>query len=121
VCSSDLPREAPTQIHLRSIRISLAMLLLLGFFGVSPIGAAVQPAGFYVEATGHALGDPFLSYWVDNDGARSLGLPVTDVVSRNGRTAQYFQYGVWSSSAMTRFRGYAPGPTCSTNCAANLA
>lgn len=88
------PREAPIQFEPRTVRIALAILLVLGFLGVSPVTATAQPTGFYVEATGHVLGEPFLSYWVDNNGAEILGLPVTDVVSHNGRTAQYFQYGV---------------------------
>ncbi len=88
------PREAPFDLDLPSIRIFLAALLLLGVVGVFPESASSAPAGFYVQATGHALADPFLGYWVENNGVRSLGLPVSDIVQRNGRTAQYFQYGV---------------------------
>lgn len=84
--------------------------MLLGVLGFSPAAASAPGAGFYVASTGHALADPFLRYWVDNDGATTLGLPVSDVVQRDGRAAQYFQYGVLvlkSNGATTRLRAGA--------------
>lgn len=88
------PREALFDSDHRTIRAILVALLVLCVFGYAPVAASGSSSGFYVASTGHALADPFLSYWVDNDGAAALGYPVSDIVERNGRTAQYFQYGV---------------------------
>ena len=88
------PREAPFALDPLAFRVVLAALLLLGSIGAFPTTTSAAPAGFYVEATGQVLADPFLDYWIDHDGAQTLGLPVSDVVPRNGRSAQYFQFGV---------------------------
>lgn len=88
------PREAPTVFELRKVRAAFVALLVLCLVYVSPASATGPAPGFYVASTGHALADPFLSFWIDHDGADTLGLPVSDVVERNGRSAQYFQYGV---------------------------
>lgn len=88
------PREAPFDLKLRISRIAISALLLLGVIAAVPPDASPAPAGFYVESTGHTLADPFLEYWIDHNGAFTLGLPVSDVGQYNGRTAQYFQFGV---------------------------
>lgn len=88
------PREAFFAPDPRRLRVVLAALLLPGLFGVFLATASASPAGFYVESTGHALSNPFLDYWVEHNGVAALGLPVSDVVERDGRTAQYFQFGV---------------------------
>ncbi|HET9658959.1 MAG TPA: class F sortase [Thermomicrobiales bacterium] len=101
------PREAQTVFELRILRAALAVVMVLGVLGMAPAAATGPSAGFYVASTGHALSDPFLRYWVDHDGATSLGLPVSNVVQRNGRTTQYFQYGVLvlkSNGSTTRLR-----------------
>ena len=101
------PREAPLDSDHRILRAAIAALLVLCVFGSSPAAASGSSAGFYVASTGHALADPFLSYWVDNGGAISLGLPISDVDELDGRTAQYFQYGVLvlkANEAPTRLR-----------------
>jgi LPXTG-site transpeptidase (sortase) family protein len=59
-----------------------------------PASATAPASSFYVESTGHLLGDPFLSYWVDYDGQRTLGSPVTEVVAYDNGRAQYFEFGV---------------------------
>ncbi len=85
-------------------------MMVLSLLGIAPAEASGSTAGFYVASTGHALSDPFLRYWVDNDGAVSLGLPVSDVVQIDGRTAQYFQYGVLvlkSNGSTSRLRAGA--------------
>jgi LPXTG-site transpeptidase (sortase) family protein len=79
---------------LRVLHAALAALLVLGAVGAYPVAANGPAPGFYVASTGHALSDPFLSFWIEHDGATTLGLPVSDVVQRNGRSTQYFQYGV---------------------------
>ena len=88
------PHEAPLSILTLLARLALIALLVMTAFGSCQVAASGPPARFYVESTGHILADPFLRYWVENDGERMLGLPVTDVVEAGGRTAQYFQFGV---------------------------
>lgn len=88
-------------------RIVLVAILVAGSIGLSVRTSSASPVGFYVESTGHTLADPFLEYWIEHGGARSLGLPVSDVVLRSGRAAQYFQYGVLvfkQNGAVTRLR-----------------
>jgi LPXTG-site transpeptidase (sortase) family protein len=76
----------------------LVLLCLLAF--VSPLLSAARPAGaalppsFFVESTGHSLADPFLQFWIDNDGRMTLGNPVTEPVLSYGRVTQFFEYGV---------------------------
>lgn len=74
---------------------ALIMLALLFSTGASSstTSAAAPSTNFYIESTGHLLGDPFLSYWVDNDGQSTLGAPVTEVLSNITGDAQYFEYG----------------------------
>jgi LPXTG-site transpeptidase (sortase) family protein len=101
------PREVPFDLELRIIRTALAALLLLSAFAGSRTAASASANGFYVASTGHALADPFLTFWVDNAGQISLGMPISDLVERNGRIAQYFQYGVLvqkTNGAVTRLR-----------------
>lgn len=74
--------------------MALVALLILSYVGIDPVAVSSAPSGFYVESTGHILAEPFLHFWVQSDGERLLGLPVSDVVDRNGRSTQYFQYGV---------------------------
>jgi LPXTG-site transpeptidase (sortase) family protein len=63
--------------------------------GWAPLTSAAAPATtFYVESTGHMLGDPFLSYWVQHNGQRTLGNPISEVVGHDNGRAQYFEFGV---------------------------
>jgi LPXTG-site transpeptidase (sortase) family protein len=101
------PHEAPHSIFTPLARLALIALLAITAFGFGHASASSPPARFYVESTGHILGDPFLRYWVENDGQHMLGLPVTDIVEFDGRAAQYFQYGVLvheSSGEMMRLQ-----------------
>lgn len=88
------PHEAPHSILNRLAYLTLVALLVATGLGWHVAAASSPPPQFYVESTGHILADPFLRFWLENDGERVLGLPVTDIVDRNGRSAQYFQYGV---------------------------
>lgn len=104
------PHEAPHPNSIRLARLVLAVLLVTAGLGVGSGAASSPPAQFYVESTGHILSDPFLRYWVENDGERMLGLPVTDVVEFDGRAAQVFQYGVLvhkANDAISRTRSGA--------------
>jgi LPXTG-site transpeptidase (sortase) family protein len=101
------PHEAPLPSSARLLRLALIALLVVTGFGIDRTAATSPPAGFYVESTGHILADPFLRFWVENDGERMLGFPVTDVVELGGRHAQYFQYGVLvhkSNDEITRLK-----------------
>ncbi len=88
------PHEASFSKYTRLASLALIALLILTGPGFDRAIASTSSAQFYVESTGHILTDPFLRYWLEHDGERSFGLPVTDIVERNGRSAQYFQYGV---------------------------
>ncbi len=88
------PHEALISIRTRLASLALIALLILPGRSFDHAVASTAPAQFYVESTGHILTDPFLRYWVEHGGERSFGLPVTDIVERSGRSAQYFQYGV---------------------------
>ncbi|CAN5837855.1 hypothetical protein BH20CHL4_BH20CHL4_07430 [soil metagenome] len=60
----------------------------------STTSATSPSSNFYVESTGHLLGDPFLSYWVQNNGQSTLGNPVTEVIPREAGQSQFFEFGV---------------------------
>jgi LPXTG-site transpeptidase (sortase) family protein len=70
------------------------------------VTTAAAPSGtYYVEATGHLLGDPFLSYWVEHNGQSTLGAPVTEVLQQSEGDIQYFEFGVLletSNGSLTR-------------------
>ncbi|HEU5014396.1 MAG TPA: VanW family protein [Roseiflexaceae bacterium] len=46
----------------------------------------------YVDATGHTLRDPFLSFYNAHGGATIFGPPLTEVVAQDGIALQYFTY-----------------------------
>jgi LPXTG-site transpeptidase (sortase) family protein len=85
---------------MRRFRVFPALLALIVVLASGPgwasstASAAAPSTTFYVESTGHMLGDPFLSYWVQHDGQRTLGNPVTEVVGHDNGRAQYFEFGV---------------------------
>lgn len=88
------PREASLLKVPRSVRLAFIALLIVASLRTDLVTASSRPAQFYVESTGHILADPFLRFWVENDGAELLGMPVSDIVELDGRTAQFFRYGV---------------------------
>ena len=88
------PHEASFSRYTRLASLALIAFLILAGSRFDRVVASTPPTQFYVESTGHILADPFLRYWLEHDGERSFGLPVTDIVERSGRSAQYFQYGV---------------------------
>ncbi|MBN9012790.1 MAG: class F sortase, partial [Rhizobiales bacterium] len=76
--------------------ICAALLLLAPFFTLLTTGARAADAPqlrFYAESTGHTIGDDFLRRWIADDGANTLGDPVSEVVKASGKTYQYFQFG----------------------------
>lgn len=57
---------------------------------------ASRPDLQFFPETGHAVGEPFLSYWQQNGGLTNFGYPISDVVQEVMaddivRTVQYFQ------------------------------
>lgn len=75
--------------------LTALLVLLLGVTSITsaPPAQAEAPRSYYVESTGHLLADPFLSYWLDNNGIETLGFPVTEPLHRLGRVTQYFEFG----------------------------
>ncbi len=50
----------------------------------------VSPYRYFPE-TGHSVGNGFLSYWQANGGLDIFGYPLTDEITQNGTTVQYFE------------------------------
>ncbi len=101
------PHEAPLSNTNRLARLALIALLVVTGLGLDHAAATSPPARFYVESTGHILASPFLDFWLDSDGERILGWPVTDMAERDGQSIQYFQYGALihhSNETITRLK-----------------
>jgi hypothetical protein len=45
----------------------------------------------FFPATGHSIGGPFLDFWQRNGGLALFGLPLTEEVTENGLTVQWFE------------------------------
>jgi LPXTG-site transpeptidase (sortase) family protein len=74
--------------------IVLIFIATLFAAAMAPLSTAANPsATFYVESTGHLLGNPFLDYWVAHNGVHTLGNPVTEEIGGRGGVTQYFEYG----------------------------
>jgi lipoprotein-anchoring transpeptidase ErfK/SrfK len=71
----------------------LALVALLGALFAPATHA--QSAPLYFPATGHHLTDDygFLSFWHAHAGERMLGFPVTEPITVDGLTLQYFERG----------------------------
>src|SRR5689334_11420425 len=70
-----------------SFLCGLALLVLL-FEGAAPANA--QQRACFAE-TGHCIGGRFAQYWQQNGGLPVFGYPLTDELSEQGRTVQYFE------------------------------
>ncbi|MGI8474952.1 MAG: class F sortase [Thermomicrobiales bacterium] len=84
-------------------RWRIALLLCLSLPGLAAaLPALAAPASgraesrYYVEATGHTLGEPFLAVWIAAGGMEGMGLPVSGPISRHSGEIQYFEYGALS-------------------------
>jgi hypothetical protein len=71
----------------KSILCSLALLAAL-FVGGAPAGA--QQRTCFAE-TGHCIGGRFAQYWQQNGGLAVFGYPLSDELTEQGRTVQYFE------------------------------
>ncbi len=47
----------------------------------------------YFRETGHSLATGFKKYWDDNDGVNRFGFPISEELTENGVTVQYFERG----------------------------
>jgi uncharacterized protein YkwD len=58
--------------------------------------ARVSPAGstknrIYFKETGHALSEPFLSYWQSRGGLKLFGYPISEQITQDGLRVQWFE------------------------------
>ncbi|MGI8587040.1 MAG: cellulase family glycosylhydrolase [Chloroflexia bacterium] len=58
-----------------------------------PVGDPIQTTGTqtYFTQTGHSLGGIFYSYWLNNGALALFGYPISEQLTENGHTVQYFQ------------------------------
>ncbi len=82
-----------------------AILLLWGAGPNTAVGAAKQgdTPGLvaYIEATGHNVREPFLSFWYAHGGEDVLGPPLTEAMAEGGVTVQYFTNARLETQALT--------------------
>lgn len=50
-----------------------------------------SPARTYVPQTGHSLAEPFRSYWNNNGGLQLFGYPISEPMTQDGLTVQWFE------------------------------
>lgn len=53
------------------------------------------PQSVFFPQTGHTLSNGFLNYWQSNGGVATFGYPITQEISQNGLTVQYFERAVF--------------------------
>jgi peptidoglycan/xylan/chitin deacetylase (PgdA/CDA1 family) len=69
-------------------------LLMFGNFGHERNASAQQgpiPQKVYFPQTGYQVSEPFLTYWRVNGGLPIFGYPMTEALTEEGRTVQYFE------------------------------
>ena len=94
------PRRRWRRLMRLSVVASIAALIALSGFGYSPAGASpLGPDRVYFPQTGHYLSYGFLEYWQANGGIPIFGYPLTEEISRNGVTVQYFERAVFEYHA----------------------
>jgi hypothetical protein len=75
-------------------------LALVATSWMTPAAAAsLAPSRVYFPQTGHYLSYGFLDYWQTNGGIPIFGYPITEEMSRNGLTVQYFERAVFEYHA----------------------
>ena len=74
-----------------TVAMALALVLTL----LTPaLGRAAEwspPDAVYFAQTGHNLSEPFLSFWRDNGRSVFIGDPISESITTNGQTVQYFE------------------------------
>ncbi|HET9015631.1 MAG TPA: L,D-transpeptidase family protein [Thermomicrobiaceae bacterium] len=85
----------PTRGRWALVLIVVTAIVAAGFGGFSVPAAraasSILPAEVYFSQTGHNLGGDFLSAWQDNGGLMVFGYPISEPITENGRTVQYFE------------------------------
>jgi hypothetical protein len=61
--------------------------------------AEVGPNRVYFPQTGHHLGAAFLNHWRKSGGLYQFGYPLTEEITEDGRTVQYFERAVFEHHA----------------------
>lgn len=92
--------SSPQRSWRRPLRLAVVacLVLVLGLTGLmtAPAGAApLGPDRVYFPQTGHYLSYGFLDYWRAEGGIAVFGYPITEELSQNGMTVQYFQRAVF--------------------------
>jgi hypothetical protein len=79
--------------------VTRALVGVLALFLVTPVfadaAAATSPTRVYFTETGHVVANGFLQYWRENGGPMMFGYPLTEEMSQNGLTVQYFERAVF--------------------------
>jgi lipoprotein-anchoring transpeptidase ErfK/SrfK len=75
------------------------MLAMTGMPTASTSAASLGPDRVYFAQTGHYLSYGFLDYWRANGGLMQFGYPITEELSHNGLTTQYFERAVFEYHA----------------------
>ena len=59
----------------------------------SPASAPFESTNdrLYIPETGHSLALGFKTFWESNGGAALFGYPISEEITENGRTVQYFE------------------------------
>ncbi len=81
------------------ITLLIALLALSGLTFGPAAAAPLGPERVYFPQTGHYLSYGFLDYWQANGGISIFGYPITEELSRNGLTVQYFERAVFEYHA----------------------
>ncbi len=68
-------------------------------YGEMAFQSEVGPDKVYFPQTGHHLADDFLDYWRNNGGLYQFGYPLTEEITEDGRTVQYFERAVFEYHA----------------------
>ena len=86
-------RTPARQPVIRTLAVALALFLVTPVFGSA--ASATNPTQVYFPQTGHVLANGFLQYWRENGGLMMFGYPLTEEMSRDGLTVQYFERAVF--------------------------
>ena len=72
--------------------LTLTGLTLVGCASQVPLGTSPEPIHFFAE-TGHTIRGDFANFFEKYGGVKSLGYPLTEQISVDGWTVQYFENG----------------------------
>jgi uncharacterized protein YkwD len=83
------PELAATGYNVLFTRLGAAISEGSQFDSVAPFASTSERA--YVKETGHALAEPFLSYWNQNGSVGLFGYPISEAIQQDGMTVQWFE------------------------------